>query len=253
VTGGAIRGPMARVVPVAASGWLALTVVVTLIGFQPSVRRPTLDWAHALHGLFALGWSITLAGQAWLAEQRRRDAHRLVAVAGMVFGTGLVSTALPMLASLAAGARMRGDSNPRDAFAPTRFPGVRLKPLGHPSGKSNAPPRQATAARLCARCHNNTASGQGEIRTHDTVAGMPVFETGAFNHSATCPWCRRRPNAPGAIIAKRRMGSDQVPTAAVCAPAVICRRAHSPARYPARAPPSSTSGPAAGDPSRAFP
>jgi hypothetical protein len=31
------------------------------------------------------------------------------------------------------------------------------------------------------------ASGQGEIRTLDTVAGMPVFETGAFSHSATCP------------------------------------------------------------------
>ena len=33
----------------------------------------------------------------------------------------------------------------------------------------------------------SACSGQGEIRTHDTVAGMPVFETGAFNHSATCP------------------------------------------------------------------
>jgi hypothetical protein len=31
-------------------------------------------------------------------------------------------------------------------------------------------------------------SGRGEIRTHDTeVIGMPVFETGAFNHSATRP------------------------------------------------------------------
>src|SRR5205085_630932 len=31
-------------------------------------------------------------------------------------------------------------------------------------------------------------SGQGEIRTLDTgLTGMPVFETGAFNHSATCP------------------------------------------------------------------
>src|SRR6185312_4705637 len=30
-------------------------------------------------------------------------------------------------------------------------------------------------------------NGQGEIRTHDTLSGMPVFETGAFNHSATCP------------------------------------------------------------------
>ena len=30
--------------------------------------------------------------------------------------------------------------------------------------------------------------GQGEIRTLDTgFTGMPVFETGAFSHSATCP------------------------------------------------------------------
>jgi hypothetical protein len=29
--------------------------------------------------------------------------------------------------------------------------------------------------------------GQGEIRTHDTVTGIPVFETGAFSLSATCP------------------------------------------------------------------
>src|SRR6476660_1867649 len=36
-------------------------------------------------------------------------------------------------------------------------------------------------------CVNGTTSGQGEIRTHGTLAGTPVFETGAFNHSATCP------------------------------------------------------------------
>jgi hypothetical protein len=29
--------------------------------------------------------------------------------------------------------------------------------------------------------------GRGEIRTHDTLAGMPVFKTGALNHSATLP------------------------------------------------------------------
>ena len=29
--------------------------------------------------------------------------------------------------------RRDGDSNPGGAFTPTRFPGVRLKPLGHPS------------------------------------------------------------------------------------------------------------------------
>ena len=31
--------------------------------------------------------------------------------------------------------------------------------------------------------------GQGGIRTLDGLTPMPVFETGAFNHSATCP-CR---------------------------------------------------------------
>ena len=31
------------------------------------------------------------------------------------------------------------------------------------------------------------AGGSGGIRTHDTVARMPVFKTGAFNHSATLP------------------------------------------------------------------
>ncbi len=30
--------------------------------------------------------------------------------------------------------------------------------------------------------------GSGGIRTHDTVARMPVFKTGAFNHSATLPY-----------------------------------------------------------------
>ena len=30
-------------------------------------------------------------------------------------------------------------------------------------------------------------SGQGGIRTLDTLAGIPVFETGSFSHSDTCP------------------------------------------------------------------
>ena len=41
--------------------------------------------------------------------------------------------------------------------------------------------------------------GQGEIRTHDTVAGMPVFETGAFNHSATCP-ANAPPTGGGGVV-----------------------------------------------------
>ena len=30
--------------------------------------------------------------------------------------------------------------------------------------------------------------GRGGIRTHGTLAGTPVFKTGALNHSATLPW-----------------------------------------------------------------
>ena len=31
------------------------------------------------------------------------------------------------------------------------------------------------------------AGGRGGIRTHGTLAGTPVFKTGALNHSATLP------------------------------------------------------------------
>ena len=57
-----------------------------------------------------------------------------------------------------------------------------------------AAPRRARGPQTTTRrqrqrvaCNHECRHGQGEIRTHDTVAGMPVFETGAFNHSATCP------------------------------------------------------------------
>src|SRR5262249_42514341 len=33
-----------------------------------------------------------------------------------------------------------------------------------------------------------SGGGEGGIRTPDTVARMPHFECGAFNHSATSPW-----------------------------------------------------------------
>jgi hypothetical protein len=37
--------------------------------------------------------------------------------------------------------------------------------------------------RPCALC----SGGEGEIRTHETREGLPVFKTGAFNRSATSP------------------------------------------------------------------
>ena len=33
----------------------------------------------------------------------------------------------------------------------------------------------------------SSGDGQGGIRTHETREGPPVFKTGAFNRSATCP------------------------------------------------------------------
>lgn len=44
----------------------------------------------------------------------------------------------------------------------------------------------------CAKSNNlkgleSKSGGEGEIRTPDTVARMPHFECGAFNHSATSP------------------------------------------------------------------
>jgi hypothetical protein len=34
---------------------------------------------------------------------------------------------------------------------------------------------------------NMLVGGRGGIRTHGTLAGTPVFKTGALNHSATLP------------------------------------------------------------------
>ena len=34
------------------------------------------------------------------------------------------------------------------------------------------------------------SGGRGGIRTHGTLAGTPVFKTGALNHSATLPLLR---------------------------------------------------------------
>jgi hypothetical protein len=34
---------------------------------------------------------------------------------------------------------------------------------------------------------NKRTGGEGGIRTPDTLSGMPVFKTGAINHSATSP------------------------------------------------------------------
>ena len=42
---------------------------------------------------------------------------------------------------------------------------------------------------------NCLTGGEGGIRTHDTLARIPVFETGTFNRSVTSPGARILPSA----------------------------------------------------------
>jgi hypothetical protein len=37
------------------------------------------------------------------------------------------------------------------------------------------------------------SGGRGGIRTHEALAGLPVFKTGALNHSATLPYPQYQP------------------------------------------------------------
>src|SRR5262249_46888010 len=58
-------------------------------------------------------------------------------------------------------------------------------------------------------------SGEGGIRTPDTVTRMPHFECGAFNHSATSPWPQKgqiSPSVGGYVSNARRLNkSGDVP------------------------------------------
>ena len=47
--------------------------------------------------------------------------------------------------------------------------------------------RIASVAMTCVVATPNANGGWGGIRTHETLSRLPVFKTGAFNHSATHP------------------------------------------------------------------
>ena len=161
------------------------TELVSRLATQGSWRRNTLLPDHRARATttvsepaFAANVRGCIAGRKPLPVNRKTPlAGKRNPVRGMTLRTGRRES------------RTERDSNPRYAFTYTRFPGVRLQPLGHLSKtgtsiltstdkKTKPPSRCVTAARK---------NGQGEIRTLDTLAGMPVFETGAFNRSATCP------------------------------------------------------------------
>ena len=79
------------------------------------------------------------------------------------------------------------DSNPRARFPELRAFQARL--FGH---SSTSPVEVVISYKLLciplpflmSYCYYG---GEGGIRTHDTCKGIPLFESGAFNHSATSP------------------------------------------------------------------
>ena len=81
---------------------------------------------------------------------------------------------------------------------------------GVDSRQCSHPCQTATCTRPA--CAGGDANGQGGIRTPGSLAGTPVFKTGALNHSATCPRAasigrpttRRVKNYPGARVALPR-------------------------------------------------
>ena len=59
--------------------------------------------------------------------------------------------------------------------------------LGATGGSSHFPAHSAPNCCPCARDGPASAGGWGGIRTHEELAPLPVFKTGAFNRSATHP------------------------------------------------------------------
>jgi hypothetical protein len=63
-------------------------------------------------------------------------------------------------------------------------------------------------ARVVEGTQKGTLGGEGGIRTHDTLAGMPHFECGAIDHSATSPARVVRGREPSGGGAWLQQGQD---------------------------------------------
>jgi hypothetical protein len=64
---------------------------------------------------------------------------------------------------------------------------AKLDPLMDNPDDNLSPPPVASVARRSVKYLILFVGGEGGIRTPDTVARMPHFECGAFDHSATSP------------------------------------------------------------------
>ena len=62
-----------------------------------------------------------------------------------------------------------------------------LQPLDNPFSTRLSPMSCVRGVTYVSGLDKQHAGGRGGIRTHGTLAGTPVFKTGALNHSATLP------------------------------------------------------------------
>ena len=100
-----------------------------------------------------------------------------------------MSGGLVVVTLLSDGRRARSDQPARQSSMGGRDGDRRRQGLeAGERGRARSEPPQAnpTGARSTGAVR---AGGEGGIRTPDTVARMPHFECGAFNHSATSPGC----------------------------------------------------------------
>src|SRR5690606_37713266 len=99
--------------------------------------------------------------------------------------------ALPVWATTTASSRCRPPARWRcSAWAPSRGPAVVATPdrrRARPSPLKRTNPWPERAGGFSLRVGADGESGEGGIRTLVTLTGHTVFETGAFNHSATSP------------------------------------------------------------------
>ena len=79
----------------------------------------------------------------------------------------------------------QGGIRTHEAVTPTRVPVVLLKPLGHLSKTTSF--ECGNFFKLHIQNPADRLNGQGGIRTPDALACITVFETAAFDLSATCP------------------------------------------------------------------
>ncbi len=83
------------------------------------------------------------------------------------------------------------DSNLRWVCAHTRFPGVPVKPLRHLSAAASCL-RSSRSVSVGGHAWNDEWRRGRDSNPRSRLPEIPVFETGAFNHSATSPGYRSR-------------------------------------------------------------